>query len=153
MIDKVRVIDRIWSLDDDDVKTIRDEIVEFDVKPLDMKMKRKAHPRTKMDYVCGVFANVMNALEASDFEVKIEINRNEAGGILSVFQSFESELRDFEIRRSTDFDGNGIYVRELKNMNSNVYRVDFKDLDGLDQIRFNNMVYFVDQVLPIDKFI
>lgn len=153
MIDKVRVIERIWSLDDDDVKVVRDERVAFDVEPLPMKMKRKAHPTTKMDHVCVAFANVMNSLDSADFEARIEINRGENGELLSIFQCFNSETLDLEIRNSKDFDGDGIYVRELKSMNSNIYRVDRKDLDVMDRERFENILWFVEEVLPIYAFI
>lgn len=152
MIDKVRVLDRIWSLDDEYTKVVRDEFVNFDVKQ-PIKMKRKANPTTQMDHICVAFANVMNSLEVADFDVKIEINRDEAGVIFSIFQCFDSETLDLEIRRAYDLDGNGIYVRELKNMNTNIYHADFKNLDGADQIRFCNIVRFIDEALPIDKFI
>lgn len=153
MIDEVHVLDRIWSLDDEYVKVVRDERVVFEVKPLDMKMKRKSNPTTKLDHVCIAFANVMNSLDVADFEVRIEINRDDSGEIFSIFQCFDSEVLDLEIRIANDFDGDGIYVRELKNMNSNIYRIDEKDLCGVDSLRFENILRFVDKVLPIDKFV
>lgn len=153
MINKVRIIERFWYLTDDDFAVARDEIMNFEVKPLPMKMKRKTNPETAMDHICTIFADVMNSLDTVDFEARIEINRDEDCNILSIFQCFNSEEMDLEIRNSTDFDGCGIYVRELKNMSSNVYRVDLKDLSGTDEVRFRNIFRFVNDVLPVEQFI